>query len=299
MITVGAKVYFGLAAFALVAAAVLGLASGGSPVGVLSFGWSGAVGDQLGYVVLVSTAATSITYGVVTTAFRDAEAEAVAQVAGTEALPAARPHTDLSLWPVVTAFGVVAVVIGLVVEPLLTGVGIALLVIAAVEWTATAWADRATGDPAANRAIRNRVMQPVEIPAVAIIGIATFVFFASRMLLALSKWGSIAVFSVTAILIMGVAALIASRPAVSRGVITAVLLLGGVSLVVGGIVGIGAGERDFHYVGGHGEDVEDHGGADDALDEDDAQDEGESSVDTDEDQSDDSDADTDAGDTEE
>lgn len=300
MITVGAKVYFGLAAFALVAAAVLALASGGSPLGVLSFGWSGPVGDQLGFVVLVATAATSFFYGIVTTAFRDAEADAVAEHAGTDDIPEAVPHGDPLLWPVITAFGVVAVVIGLVVEPLLTGVGIAMLLIAAVEWTATAWSDRATGDPVANRAVRNRVMAPIETPGVAVIGIATFVFFASRVLLALSKWGAIAVFSLVAIAIMGVAILLATRPRVSTGLLTGILLLGGATLVVGGVIGIGMGERDFHHAGDHGEDVDTRDGADDALDEDDAQDEEEPFVDVDEDdQSDDSDADTDAGDTEE
>lgn len=291
MITLGAKVYFGLAAFALLGAVVLGLASGGSPLGMVSFGWSGPVGDQLGYTVLIGTSVASFFLGTVTTAFRDAEAEAVRQVAGTDTVPAAVPPADLSPWPVVAAFGVVTLAVGLVVETLLVGVGILLLVIAAVEWTATAWADRATGDPVANRAIRNRIMQPIEIPAVAIIGVGIFVFFASRMLLALTKWGAIAVFAATAALIMAVAALIASRPAVSRSVVTAVLLLGGVSLIVGGIVGIGAGERDFHHAAEHGEDVETRDGADDALDEDDVQDEDGVSGD--------SDADTDAGVTEE
>ena len=259
MITLGAKVYFGLAAFGLVAAAILGLASGGSLLGILSFGWSGAVGDQLGYTILNGLALAAFFMGAVTTAFRDADADAVVQVAGTDSLPAVAPPADLSPWPVVAAFGGAALVIGLVVEPLVVGVGIALLVIAAVEWTVTAWADRATGDPEVNRAVRNRVMQPLEIPAVAVIGIGVFVFFASRMLLALSKWGAIALFGATGAIILGVAALIATRPQVSRGVITAVLLLGGVTLVAGGVVGIGAGEREFHHVGGeseggHGED---------------------------------------------
>jgi hypothetical protein len=258
MVTVGAKVYFGLAAFALVAASVLGLASGGSLLGVVSLGWSGPVGDQLGYAVLLGTSAAAFFMGTVTTAFRDAEADAVTQVAGTDALPAAEPPAQ-SPWPVVAAFGVTAGAIGLVVEPLLVGVGVLLLAIAAIEWTAAAWSERATGDPEANRAIRNRVMQPLEIPAVTIIAIAVFVFFASRILLALTKWGAIGVFAATGALIMGVAALIATRPAISRGVLTAVLLLGGATLLVGGIVGIGAGERDFHHVGGDGENAETHG----------------------------------------
>lgn len=293
MITLGSKVYFGLAAFALLAAAVLGLASGGTVTGFLSFGWSGPIGDQLGFIVLVATFAAAFTMGVVTSAFRDAEATALQEYAGTETVPAAVPPADLSPWPAVAAFGVVAVVIGLVVEPLLVALGIAALLASAIEWTATAWADRATGDPAANRAVRNRLMQPLEIPAVALIGIGIFVFFASRMLLALSKWGAIGVFAATGAIIMGVAVLIATRPAVSRGVITAVALLGGVTLLVGGIVGIGAGERDFHHVGGEGENAETHGEGEDEAPQ-------ESGADTEtETETSDDDADPSAGDTEE
>lgn len=283
MITLGSKLYFGLAAVALVAAAVLGLATGASPLGILSFGWSGPIGDQLGYTVLVATAGSSFFLGVVTSAFRDADAAAQAELVGSDTVPAALPPADLSPWPVVAAFGLVAVVIGLVVEELLVFLGIGVLLICAVEWTVTAWADRATGDPAANRAIRNRVMQPIEIPAVALIGIAAFTFFASRMLLALSKWGAIAVFASAATIIMLVAVLIATRPAVSRGVLTAVLLLGGVTLVVGGVVGIGAGERDFHHLGDDGHTAE----------------ETDESGDTDTDTGSDPDSATDPGDTEE
>ncbi|MBK5221707.1 MAG: hypothetical protein JJE52_02285 [Acidimicrobiia bacterium] len=265
MITLGAKLYFGIAAFALVAAAVLGFATDASVLGILSFGWSGPIGDQLGYTVLLGLALASFFMGVVTTAFRDADATAVTQVAGTETLPAPTPPAGLSPWPVVAAFSVALLVIGLVVQPLLFGLGVLLVLISALEWTATAWADRATGDPVANLAIRNRLMVPVEIPGAALLGIATFVFFASRVLLSLSKWGSIAVFAVAAIAIIAVASLIATRPATSRSVITAVLLVGGVSLLAGGIVGISAGERDFHQLGEHGDDGTGH--ADDAADE--------------------------------
>lgn len=260
MITLGAKVYFGLSAFALVAAAVLGLASGGTLLGIVSFGWSGAVGDNLGYTVLLGTSAAAFFMGVVTTAFRDADASAVEEVAGTDTLPAALPPAHLSPWPVVAAFGVAAVVIGLVVDTVVTGVGVAVLIICAIEWCVTAWADQATGDPDTNLAIRTRIMQPVEVPAISVIAIIFFVFFASRLLLALTKWGSIAVFSAVAIAIFAAAALLAARPKVSRGVLTALLLLGGVTLLVGGVVGIGLGHREFHHAGDHAASEHDEAG---------------------------------------
>jgi hypothetical protein len=258
MITLGAKVYFGLAAFALVAAAVLGLASGATLLGIISFGWSGPIGDNLGYTVLLGVSAGAFFMGAVTTAFRDADATAVEQLVGSDTLPAALPPAHLSPWPVVAAFGVAGLIIGLVVEPLVVGLSVLVLVISAVEWCVTAWADQATGDPDANAAIRNRIMQPIEIPAMALIGILIFVFFCSRLLLSASKWGSIIFFSGMATLILIAAVLVANRPQVTRGIVTALLLFGGVSLLVGGVVGLGLGQREFHDLGSEGEHGEEH-----------------------------------------
>ena len=252
MITLGAKLYFGLTAAALAAAFVLGLSTGGTPLGVATFAWAGPIGDQLGYTVLVGVAAASFFLGVVITAFRDSDPEAQLEVAGTETLPAAAPPAHLSPWPIVTAFGVASTLIGLVVDTGLILVGLVLLAAAAVEWTVDAYSDRATGDPAANRAIRNRLMAPIETPAAALFGIFVFVFFASRVLLAVSKIGAIAVFAAAGVVILAVATYIASRPTINRSVVTALLLVGGLVLLGGGIAGLSAGEREFHHLGEHG-----------------------------------------------
>jgi hypothetical protein len=256
MITLGAKLYFGLTAAALAAAFVLGLASGGSILGVFTFAWAGPIGDQLGYTVLVGTAAISFFLGVVITAFRDADPEAQVQVAGTETLPAASPPAHLSPWPIVSAFGVAVCLVGLVVDSWLIGIGVVLLVAAAVEWTVDAYSDRATGDPAANRAIRNRLMAPIETPAASFFGVFIFVFFASRVLLAVSKWGAIAIFGAAAVVVLLVASLVATRPTFNRNALTALVLVGGLALVGGGVAGLAAGEREFHYLGDHDENGE-------------------------------------------
>lgn len=256
MITLGAKLYFGLAAAAVLAAWVLGLASDGTPLGVITFAWAGPVGDQLGFTMLTGIALVSFFLGVVTTALRDADPTAVAEVAGSDELPAVTPPDHLSPWPIVAAVGVALVVIGLVVEALLVGIGAVLIAAATIEWTIGAWADRATGDPDANRAIRNRLMAPIETPAAAVFGIAIFVFFASRVLLAASKWGAIILFAMVAVVILGMAAYMATRPRLSRSVVTGVLLLGALVLIGGGIAGLAAGEREFHQLGEGGENGE-------------------------------------------
>jgi hypothetical protein len=259
MITLGAKLYFGLTAAALVAAFVLGLASGGSILGVISFAWAGPVGDQLGYTVLVATAAITFFLGVVDTAFRSADAEVVAEVAGTDTVRAVVPPAHLSPWPIVAAFGVAILLVGLVVDSWLVGIGIVLLVAAAVEWTVDAYSDRATGDPVANRAIRNRLMAPIETPAAAAFGVFIFVFFASRVLLSVSKWGAVALFGASALIVLVVASVIANRPSFGRSALTALLLVGGLALVGGGVAGLAAGEREFHHAGQH----DDNGEGDD------------------------------------
>jgi hypothetical protein len=253
MITLGAKLYFGLTAAAVLAAFVLGFASGGSILGVITFAWAGPVGDQFGFTVLAGTAAVSFFLGVVTTAFRDADPVSITQVAGTDELPALAPPAHLSPWPLVAAVGVAVLILGIVVDGWLTGIGLVLLAAATVEWTVGAWSDRATGDPDANRAIRNRIMAPIETPAAAAFGIFIFVFFASRVLLAASKWGAIAAFSLAAIAILAVAAFVATRPALNRSVVTGALLVGALVLVGGGVAGLAVGEREFHQLGEHGD----------------------------------------------
>ena len=256
MITLGAKLYFGLTAAAVLAAFVLGLASGGSILGVITFAWAGPVGDQFGFTVLTGIAAISFFLAVVTTAFRDADPAAVTELAGTDELPTLAPPAHLSPWPLVAAVGVATLILGIVVDGWLTTIGLVLLAAATVEWTVGAWADRATGDPDANQAIRNRIMAPIETPAAAVFGIFIFVFFASRVLLAASKWGAIAAFSLAAIAILAVAAFVATRPALNRSVVTGALLVGALLLVGGGVAGLAVGEREFHHLGEGGDNGE-------------------------------------------
>jgi len=256
MVTIGSKLYFGVSAVLLLAAWVYGLSTDGQIVGVLTFGMAGPVGEQLGVAILAGLAAISFGLGVTTTAVRDADPTAQAQVAGLELVPDVPAPSGPLGWPVVAAFGLATVVVGLVVEPILAWFGVALIGAAAVEWTVTAWSERATGDPAVNRAVRNRIMQPVEIPAIALFGIALFIFALSRLLLAIDKVSATVVFAVAATLILGVSALLAARPRVSRSVLTALLLVGGLALIGGGIAGLAAGERDFEKHGHENEDEE-------------------------------------------
>src|SRR5919106_1387222 len=125
-IPTGSKWFFGLGLVSLVLAVAYGWTTGGNGVGPLTMGYRGGVGDHLGYGLLVAAGFISLFLGSVSLAVRDADAEAVVQVAGSEAVPAAIPASP-SYWPAVTAFGVALVIVGLVASPVLFVFGLLAL----------------------------------------------------------------------------------------------------------------------------------------------------------------------------
>jgi hypothetical protein len=245
MITTGSKWFFGLGFVSYVLAAAYGWTTGGNGLGPLSLGYKGAVGDHLGYGILISAAVVSIVLGVVVTAVRDAEAEAVAQVAGTATVPAVTP-AGASYWPPVAAFGAALVVIGLVTEPLMFVSGLIVLGIVLVEWAVQSWADRATGDPETNRRIRNRLMNPIEYPAAAVLSLGVIAVAFSRVFLTLSADAAVWVALVLGVLIVGGGFVIASRPRISSNVVVGLLVVVAVVVIGLGVAGGVNGTREFH-----------------------------------------------------
>jgi hypothetical protein len=245
MITTGSKWFFGLGFVSLVLAAAYGWTTGGNGLGPLSLGYKGSVGDHLGYGILVSGAVVSLFLGFVATAVRDADAEAVAQVAGTDTVPAVTP-AGTSYWPPVAAFGVALVLIGLVSSTPVFVFGLIVLGIVLVEWTVQAWADRATGDPETNRRIRNRVMNPIEFPAVAALALGVIAIAFSRVFLTFSADVTVWVGVGLTALIVGGAFLVASRPRISSNVVIGLLVVAAVAIVSIGVAGALNGPREFH-----------------------------------------------------
>ena len=249
MITTGSKYFFGVAAFALVAALVYGGATSGHQmdmdtlVGVITLGYKGTVGDQFGYSVLIGLFGTSLFLGCATSAFRDADPDAEAQFLQIDHVPNTAPATGANYWPILGAFGATSLAIGIVVGKPLVLLGAAVLGVTAFEWAAKSWADRATGDPAVNHAIRRRVLFPIEIPLLSVVGVAVLVLAVSRVLLALPKNGSYVVFGAVPALILLVGWLVTAKPKLNRNVITVLLLVGGLAVLAGGIAGAVAGPR--------------------------------------------------------
>ena len=246
MVGTGSRLFFALAALGLIGAGLYGVASGGDPVGVMSMGWKGGVGDHFGYAVLTLFGLTALGWGVVTVAIRDADPALVAVGGGEPALPESPAPASASPWPMVGAMGMVISALGLVLGSVMFVVGLVLLAITAVEWTVKAWSDRATGDPEVNAAIRNRLMGPIETPIAAALVIGFVVVGLSRVFLTVSSIAAVWIAVAAASVIFGCALLVLARPKQSAKLATALLLIGAIAVIAGGIVGVANGSREFH-----------------------------------------------------
>jgi len=248
MFTTGFKNFFGLGSALMLAAFVYGYTTGGNQLGPMVMGWKGGVGDHIGYTILLTLALVMMGIGLVLVVFRDADPAAQSHYLGVESVATA-PAVTGNFWPVVGAFGVGAMAIGLVINTAVFITGLVLCSAVAFEWMTTAWADRATGDPAANRELRNRIMAPVEVPALGAATVAVVVLAMSRILLAVSKNGAVAVAGIAAVLILGIAVLYAAKPKISKNLIAGLALAVGVAILAGGVVAAVVGERSFHEHG--------------------------------------------------
>jgi hypothetical protein len=243
MVGTGTRLFFALAAIALLGAGAYGVATGGDPLGVASVGYKGGVGEHFGYAVLTLVGVSSLFVGIFSAAVRDLDPTAAAPADAVAEVPA---PASSSPWPLVAAFGGMVLVLGLVVGASLFVLGVIVLVVATIEWAVKVWSDRATGDPAVNLAIRNRLMAPIEIPIGAALVIVFLVLGISRALLAVSPITAVVIGSVAATLIVAGALLVLGRSRQSSRVATLLLVLGGLAVIAGGIAGVAAGEREFH-----------------------------------------------------
>lgn len=249
MIKTGSKFLFGLALFGFVAAIAWADGTGrhklgmDSLIGPFTFGYKGYVGEHTGYALLLGVSVAALFLAIFLSALRDSDPDAVAQVAGTDTVPEVPAPVSVNYWPVVGAFSLAAIALGLAVGPTLFVIGIVGLAATTVEWSVRAWSDRATGDAEVNRTIRNRFLNPIEFPAMAVIGIGGTVLAVSRILLALPKVGSYVVFGLVPALILAIGALIVAKPKLSSSVVAALLLVFGLAILGGGVAAGIHGER--------------------------------------------------------
>jgi len=245
MITTGAKFFFGLAALALFGAAAFAWGNHGGLSGVVTGGIYGGVGDHAGFAVLLAAAAAAALLGGLTLAFRDADPDAIESFAGVESLREAREPRTNSYWPVLAAVAVACCVVGLVVSAQLFVFGILVGAVVLLEWMVAAWSERATGDAAVNRRVRNSIMQPIEIPVFGAIGIVALVFCISRVLLAVGESASWIIAICFAALVLVLGWVFAASPKSTRTALAVLCILGFLGVIAGGVISAAQGSRDY------------------------------------------------------
>ncbi|MBT6092548.1 MAG: hypothetical protein HOH21_06960 [Acidimicrobiaceae bacterium] len=254
MLTTGFRLWFGLCMAAVMAAVFAGYTSGATETGHISVGWKGGIGNHVSYVIILSAAAGLALVGLMAVAFRDADAEAQAEVLGMDEAPETQAVVGNSLWPIFGALGIGAVAVGLVVHPAIFVIGLCILVAVGVEWTMTNWSEKVSGDTEANAVARENLMRPIEIPVLGTIGIGVLVLAVSRVLLTSSVNGAVVVATIAGLVVFGGAMAVSKRPEMPRRAIRSILFVGCVVVLLAGILSAVNGEREFHQIGGGGSD---------------------------------------------
>ena len=261
MITRGSKFFFAAAAIGVLCAVFYGFLTGASDhggvatifregdvvnsiIGPLTFGWKGWIGDHVGYTVFMSFAAVMLALGGFTTAFRDADAESLAEIEGVDVahLPPAAVPVGLSYWPMVVAISGGLVVVGLAFSTLLFYAGLVGLVLGGFEWTVRAWSERATPDPGTNAEYRSSILAPLEIAIGGVLAIVVVVAAVASILLALDTLAAIFVIILLAIAVFAIAYLVSQRTEYLGSVLVSVVIVAGAAVLIAGIVAGVAGD---------------------------------------------------------
>jgi len=253
-VTISLRFYGAVVVAALVGAYVVGVTSQHSSIidqvlGPIDLGWKGGVGNHLGYTVLVGVAVAAGFLATLLTLWRDADASAEAESVGLEAVPLARAPIGANYWPVVAAFSLGAVLVGLAISSKALALTAAIVLGGTViMWTMRAWAERATGDDRVNLRLYQQVVEPLRLPITALLIVGVVIIGFSRILLTLpDKHSSTAVFGVIGAVVFFACVLIALRPKVSKAPVVLAVFVLGLIVLVGGIVGAARGPRKFEH----------------------------------------------------
>ena len=226
MFTTGSKFFFGAAAVALFATMAYGIASG----------W-----EFSGVMILISVVVAGALLGSVVVAFRDVNQPASA--AADVLVAPSHVVAPYSMWPIVGAFVAAVTVLGLALDRRIFILGVLLIIAVTAEWMVTAWADRASADPAYNRSLRSRFMHPLEFPVLGALSVGFVIFMFSRLMLAVNENAAVVAFIVIGAVILGVSVLLSTRPKITVRTLAPILAVAAAGLLVLGIVGLSKGER--------------------------------------------------------
>jgi len=155
----------------------------------------------------------------------------------------AHPAPTTSMWPLVTAVGAALALIGTITQPAFFLLGVVVLAAAFVEWTVLGWSESASSDPEFNAAVRKRLLNPIEFPILAAVGLGLLIFSFSRVMLAVDSQIGVALFVVIGALLLVGGVLFAVRPTLKQGVVSAICVFAAIAIVAAGISGARSGMR--------------------------------------------------------
>lgn len=230
MITTGSKLFIGATVLSVVAAVVFAVTTGGPT------GFMGTVG-------LISTAVVFAFLAGVNVYSRDCTVPSAE--AATASPAAAQAPVGASMWPLVSSLGIAGLVVGVVSHPTVFKVSFVVLLAGVGEWMVQSWSERASADQRFNREVRARILNPLEFPVLATVGLGAVIYAFSRIMLTASKDAGRYIFIVLGAIVLAAGFLLAGKRSVQRKVVAGVSTLGVVALLGAGIVSAVGGQREI------------------------------------------------------
>jgi len=227
MFSTGSKLFFGMTGTAAAGLVVFGFFQNWDAIGVIGLG--------------AAVCALALIAGVVIFT-RDSDVAAGDSTAALTAAAAQRAP-GASLWPLIGAVGGGLVVIGLVTDKRWFIAGMATTTIAMVEWMVQAWAERASADSGYNRRVRGLILNPLEMPILAAVGLGSLIFAFSRIMLRSDNTVGPTVFIAIAALVTVFGFIFSAKKRPSRGVIVGICTVGAAGVLAAGIWAAAVGER--------------------------------------------------------
>lgn len=149
-----------------------------------------------------------------------------------------------SMWPLVTSIGVVLLALGLVTSSIVFFTGVIVLLAALAEWMIQSWSERASKDKNYNAAARKRVLNPIEFPVLAALGLGVVIYSFSRIMLTVNKTTGATLFIVFGALVLIAGILFAVKPELKRSLVVAICVFGAVGIFTAGVISATSGVRE-------------------------------------------------------
>ena len=187
-----------------------------------------AISMLIAVTALLAGIAVATRDGQTTTATPDSSKELVAQ----------------SMWPLVTSIGVVLLALGLVISSLVFFSGLVVVLGALAEWMVQSWSERASKDVKYNALARKRILNPIEFPVLAALGLGVVIYSFSRIMLAVDKTTGALLFIVLGSVVLIAGILFVLKPNLNRSLVVAICSLGAVGIFATGILSATTGMRE-------------------------------------------------------